>query len=81
MKSAKNDFPIVIPIQQEIIERAEAMGRKLEIFSGLPTQVPENQLWGRSPVLVQRRTKINLRMYLGLGPGTSGVYFGIEEAF
>ena len=53
MKSAKNDFPIVIPIQQEIIEGAEAMGRKLEIFSGLPTHVQENQLWGRSPVLIQ----------------------------
>lgn len=38
MKSVKNDFPVVIPIQEEIMERAESMGRQLEIFSGLPTQ-------------------------------------------
>jgi len=38
MKSGKNDFPIVIPIQKEIMERAEGMGRQLEIFSGLPTE-------------------------------------------
>jgi glycerophosphoryl diester phosphodiesterase len=38
MKSAKNDFPVVIPIQEQIMERAEAIGRQLEIFTGLPTR-------------------------------------------
>jgi glycerophosphoryl diester phosphodiesterase len=43
MKSKKNDFPVVIPIQQEIMERAVTMGRQLEIFSGLPTEDKINQ--------------------------------------
>ncbi len=38
MKSEKNDMPIVIPMQQEIMNRAETMGRDLEIFIGLPTE-------------------------------------------
>jgi glycerophosphoryl diester phosphodiesterase len=38
MKSEKNDFPVVIPIQEEIMERAVTLGRQLEIFSGLPTE-------------------------------------------
>ena len=38
MKSEKNDFPVVIPIQEEIMERAITLGRQLEIFSGLPTE-------------------------------------------
>jgi glycerophosphoryl diester phosphodiesterase len=37
MKSTKNDLPEVIPLQQEIMNRAAAMGRNLEIFIGLPT--------------------------------------------
>jgi glycerophosphoryl diester phosphodiesterase len=36
MKSEKNDMSEVIPIQQEIMERAAAMGREVEIFLGLP---------------------------------------------
>ena len=43
MKSKKNDFPVVIPIQQEIMERAVTMGRQLEIFSGLPKEDKINQ--------------------------------------
>jgi glycerophosphoryl diester phosphodiesterase len=43
MKSKKNDFPVVVPIQQEITERAATMGRQLEIFSGLPTEDKINQ--------------------------------------
>jgi outer membrane protein assembly factor BamA len=31
--------------------------------------------------LFNKEQKINLRADIGLGPGTSGVYFGIEEAF
>jgi glycerophosphoryl diester phosphodiesterase len=38
MKSVKNDMSVVIPIQQEIMSRAEAMGRELEIFIGLPKE-------------------------------------------
>ncbi len=38
MKSEKNDFPEVVPIQQEIMSRAQAMGRTLEIFTGLPSE-------------------------------------------
>ena len=44
MKSEKNDLPEVIPIQQEILSRAESMGRQLEIFVGLPTEEKINQL-------------------------------------
>ena len=43
MKSEKNDFPEVIPIQQEIMERARNMGRDLEIFCGLPKEEKINQ--------------------------------------
>jgi glycerophosphoryl diester phosphodiesterase len=43
MKSNKNDMPEVIPIQQEIMERAENMGRRLEIFIGLPKEEKINQ--------------------------------------
>jgi glycerophosphoryl diester phosphodiesterase len=51
MKSDKNDMTKVIPIQQEYLQRAEAMGRDLKILIGLPTQdkvdqflaVPDNQ--------------------------------------
>jgi glycerophosphoryl diester phosphodiesterase len=46
MKSEKNDMPIVIPIQQEIMERAESMGRDLEIFIGLPTDDKISQFMG-----------------------------------
>jgi len=38
MKSSKNDMAKVIPIQQEYLQRAAAMGRDLEIIIGLPTQ-------------------------------------------
>ena len=37
MKSTKNDLPEVIPLQQEIMNQAAAMGRNLEIIIGLPT--------------------------------------------
>jgi glycerophosphoryl diester phosphodiesterase len=43
MKSKKNDLPEVIPIQQEIMERAKNMGRELEIFIGLPKEEKINQ--------------------------------------
>jgi len=43
MKSDKNDFPEVVPIQQEIMSRAQAMGRALEIFTGLPNEKKINQ--------------------------------------
>jgi glycerophosphoryl diester phosphodiesterase len=43
MKSEKNDMPEVIPIQQEIMARAETMGRELEIFIGLPKEEKINQ--------------------------------------
>jgi glycerophosphoryl diester phosphodiesterase len=43
MKSEKNDMPEVIPIQQEIMERAETIGRELEIFIGLPKEEKINQ--------------------------------------
>jgi len=43
MKSKKDDFPVVIPIQQEIMARAGRMGRQLEIFTGLPTEDKINQ--------------------------------------
>jgi glycerophosphoryl diester phosphodiesterase len=46
MKSEKNDMPEVIPIQQEIMEQAEIMGRDLEIFLGLPTEDKINQFLG-----------------------------------
>ena len=36
--SEKNDMMEVIPIQQDIMDRAEAMERDLEIFLGLPKQ-------------------------------------------
>jgi glycerophosphoryl diester phosphodiesterase len=48
MKSDKNDMPEVIPIQQEIMSRAESMGRELEIFIGLPTEDKINQFMGYS---------------------------------
>ena len=38
MKSGKNDMANVIPIQQEYLQRAAAMGRDLRILIGLPTQ-------------------------------------------
>jgi len=38
MKSEKNDLAEVIPIQQDIMDRAEIMGRDLEIFIGLPKE-------------------------------------------
>ncbi len=38
MKSDKNDMEKVIPIQQEYLQRAEAIGRDLKIYLGLPTQ-------------------------------------------
>jgi glycerophosphoryl diester phosphodiesterase len=44
MKSDKNDLPEVIPIQQEILSRAESMGRQLEIFVGIPTEDKMNQI-------------------------------------
>ena len=38
MKSGKDDMAKVIPIQQEYLQRAAAMGRDIEILIGLPTQ-------------------------------------------
>ena len=38
MKSEKNTMPYVISIQQEILSKAKAIGRDLEIFIGLPTE-------------------------------------------
>ncbi len=38
MKSSKDDMANVIPIQQEYLQRAAAMGRDLRILIGLPTQ-------------------------------------------
>ena len=38
MKSSKNAMPYVIPIQQEIMQRAEAEGRDLKIVIGLPAE-------------------------------------------
>ncbi len=38
MKSEKNTMPYVISIQQEILSKANAIGRDLEIFIGLPTE-------------------------------------------
>lgn len=38
MKSEKNAMPFVIPIQQEILNRAAQIGRNLEIAIGLPTE-------------------------------------------
>lgn len=38
MKSGKDDMANVIPIQQEYLQRAAAMGRDLRILIGLPTQ-------------------------------------------
>ncbi len=38
MKSSRNAMPYVIPIQQEILARAEAIGRNLKIVIGLPTE-------------------------------------------
>jgi glycerophosphoryl diester phosphodiesterase len=38
MKSDKDDMANVIPIQQEYLQRAAAMGRNLRILIGLPTQ-------------------------------------------
>jgi glycerophosphoryl diester phosphodiesterase len=43
MKSEKNDLAEVIPIQQEILARAEGMDRELEIFIGLPSEEKINQ--------------------------------------
>jgi glycerophosphoryl diester phosphodiesterase len=43
MKSEKNDMPEVIDIQQDIMARAETMGRELEIFIGLPKEEKINQ--------------------------------------
>jgi glycerophosphoryl diester phosphodiesterase len=37
MKSTKNDIPEVIQIQKDILQRAEELGKKLEIYVGLPT--------------------------------------------
>jgi len=38
MKSDMDDMAIVIPIQQDYLQRAAAIGRDLEILIGLPTQ-------------------------------------------
>ena len=38
MKSAKNTMPYVIKIQQEILTKASAIGRDLEVFIGLPSE-------------------------------------------
>ena len=38
MKSGKDDMANVIPIQQEYLQRAAAMGKDLRILIGLPTQ-------------------------------------------
>jgi len=46
MKSEKNDMPVVIPLQQEIMARAVAMDRDLEIFIGLPKEEKINQFIG-----------------------------------
>ena len=43
MKSSKNDMQEVIAIQKNILNRAEMMGRKLEIFVGLPSDDKINQ--------------------------------------
>jgi glycerophosphoryl diester phosphodiesterase len=43
MKSEKNDMAEVIPIQLEIMARAQEMGRELEIFVGLPKEEKINQ--------------------------------------
>ena len=37
MKSSNNEMGPTIAIQKDIMERAASMGRKLEIFIGLPT--------------------------------------------
>ena len=42
MKSEKNAMPIVIPIQQEIMRRAEEMGRELVVVVGLPSEDKQN---------------------------------------
>ncbi len=38
MKSSKNAMPFVIPVQQEIMRRAETLGRDLIVVIGLPTE-------------------------------------------
>jgi len=43
MKSEKNDLAEVIPLQQEIMARAEEMNRELEVFLGLPKEEKINQ--------------------------------------
>jgi glycerophosphoryl diester phosphodiesterase len=43
MKSDKDDMAKVIPIQQDIVERANAAGRNLEILIGLPTSEKVDQ--------------------------------------
>lgn len=45
MKSGKDDMAKVIPIQQEYLQRAAAIGRDLEIFIGLPTQYKVDQFF------------------------------------
>lgn len=56
MKSKKNDIAQVIAIQKDILQRAESMGRKLEIYLGLPTEDKINQFladpnWETTPSL------------------------------
>jgi glycerophosphoryl diester phosphodiesterase len=43
MKAAKNDIDQVAAIQKEILDRAQMMGRKLEIAMGLPTEEKREQ--------------------------------------
>ncbi|MEN8193747.1 MAG: glycerophosphodiester phosphodiesterase [Bacteroidota bacterium] len=38
MKSSKNAMPVVIPLQQEIMNRAKEMGRDLAVAVGLPSE-------------------------------------------
>lgn len=56
MKSSKNDMQEVITMQKDILHRAEMMGRKLEIFVGLPSEDKINQYlshpdWQTTPSL------------------------------
>jgi glycerophosphoryl diester phosphodiesterase len=48
MKSDMDDMAIVIPIQQDYLQRAAAIGRDLEILIGLPTQDKVDQFLGVS---------------------------------
>ncbi len=48
MKSDKNAMPYVIPLQKEIMQRAESMGRDLLVAIGLPTE-EKRQLFMEQP--------------------------------